>query len=54
MAGFNRIEFGERLKKYRKDRGLSQENLAKTIEKMRLLLEDLKEENLYQTQSKYL
>lgn len=33
MAGFNRIEFGERLKKYRKDRGLSQENLAKTIGK---------------------
>lgn len=33
MAEFNRKEFGEKLRKFRKDRGLSQENLAMTIGK---------------------
>lgn len=33
MAEFNRQEFGERLKKFRKDKGLSQENLARVIGK---------------------
>lgn len=33
MAEFNKREFGERLKKFRKNRGLSQENLAKVINK---------------------
>ena len=33
MTEFNRKEFGERLKKFRKNKGLSQENLAKTIGK---------------------
>jgi len=33
MAEFNKTDFGERLKKYRKDKGLSQENLAKVIGK---------------------
>ena len=33
MAEFNKIEFGERLKKFRKDKGLSQENLAVAIGK---------------------
>lgn len=33
MAEFNRQEFAERLKKFRKDKGLSQENLARAIKK---------------------
>ena len=33
MTEFNRQEFGERLKKFRKDKGLSQENLARIINK---------------------
>lgn len=33
MAEFNRQEFAERLKKFRKDKGLSQENLAQAINK---------------------
>lgn len=33
MAEFNKTDFGERLKKYRKDKGLSQENLAAVIGK---------------------
>lgn len=33
MAEFNKKDFGERLKKFRKDKGLSQENLAKVIDK---------------------
>lgn len=33
MTEFNKKEFGERLKKYRKDKGLSQENLATAIGK---------------------
>ena len=33
MAEFNKKDFGERLKKFRKDKGLSQENLAKVIGK---------------------
>lgn len=33
MSEFNRKEFGERLKKFRKDKGLSQENLAMAIGK---------------------
>ena len=33
MTEFNRKEFGERLKKFRKDKGLSQENLAMIIGK---------------------
>ena len=33
MAEFNRKEFGERLKQLRKDKGLSQENLARAIRK---------------------
>ena len=33
MTEFNRKEFGEKLKKYRKNKGLSQENLAKIIGK---------------------
>lgn len=33
MAEFNRKEFGERLKKFRKEKGLSQENLAYAIGK---------------------
>ena len=33
MAEFNKSEFGERLKKFRKIKGLSQDNLAITIGK---------------------
>ena len=33
MPKFNKIEFGNNLKKARKIKGLSQENLAKTINK---------------------
>ena len=33
MAEFNKSEFGERLKKFRKIKGLSQDNLAMTIGK---------------------
>lgn len=33
MTKFNKVEFGERLRKIRKDRGLSQENLATAINK---------------------
>lgn len=33
MAEFNRQEFGERIKRFRKEKGLSQENLAKAINK---------------------
>ena len=33
MAEFNRNEFGERLKKFRKEKGFSQENLARVIGK---------------------
>ena len=33
MAEFNKKEFGEKLKRFRKDKGLSQENLAKAIGK---------------------
>ena len=33
MAEFNRKEFAERLKKFRKEKGLSQENLAMAIGK---------------------
>ena len=33
MAEFNRKEFGERLKKIRKEKGLSQENLAYALGK---------------------
>lgn len=33
MPKFNKVEFGERLKKFRKDKGLSQENLATVINK---------------------
>ena len=33
MAEFNKIEFGEKIRKFRKDKGLSQENLAKAIGK---------------------
>lgn len=33
MAEFNKKEFGERLRKFRKDKGLSQENLAMAIGK---------------------
>lgn len=33
MAEFNRKEFGERLRKFRKDKGLTQENLARVIKK---------------------
>ena len=33
MTEFNKKDFGERLKKFRKDKGLSQENLAKVISK---------------------
>ena len=34
MAEFNRKEFAERLKKFRKEKGLSQENLAMAIGKL--------------------
>lgn len=53
MAEFNKRDFGERLRNFRKNKGLSQENLAKVIGKMQQLLVDLKMENSYQTQSKY-
>ena len=33
MAEFNKREFGERLRKFRKQKGLSQENLARIIGK---------------------
>ena len=33
MANFNRKEFGERLRKIRKEKGLTQENLARVIGK---------------------
>ena len=33
MTNFNRKEFGERLRKIRKEKGLTQENLARVIGK---------------------
>ena len=33
MAEFNRNEFGEKLRKFRKEKGYSQENLARVIGK---------------------